>query len=370
MMKISLDHIHWYVKDANYWKNWFLNVMGFQSIAGGNNEHTKTEIVKTGSKENPIIFVISSPLSCQSPVAEFLEIHPPGVADIAFKVNNLSRFLEKIKILNSVKIKQIQQKKYAQGHLQWSKLISKTGLIHSLFERRGNTSLLPEDWIQETPCDRVNKNYFLALDHLVLNVPKGELISTIEWYNKILGFQKKQFFKIETPQSGLYSQVMFHPMGNIQLPINEPISKTSQIQEFLDINNGSGIQHIALRTNNIAEVTQKLRENGLNFLKVPITYYEKLMENKLNLQFDRREWDKIVQQNILLDQETRKHQQEDQKKSPLLLQIFTEPIFEQPTFFFEIIERREQAQGFGEGNFRALFEAIEREQIKRGTLTN
>ncbi|ACB50661.1 4-hydroxyphenylpyruvate dioxygenase [Crocosphaera subtropica ATCC 51142] len=370
IMKIGLDHVHWYVKNADYWKKWFINVMGFHAIAGGHNDHTYTEIVKTGSKDYPIIFVISSPLSPQSPVAKFLEIHPPGVADIAFRVNNLKACLEKIKNLGTVIQEPMKEKKYTNGYLQWSKIISQTGLIHSLFERRGDTSILPENWIEKKPSNKINKNYFLALDHLVLNVPQGELNSTIDWYNKILGFQKKQFFKIETPQSGLYSQVMFHPVSNIQLPINEPISKNSQIQEFLDINNGSGIQHIALRTNKITEVIKQLRKNGLKFLKVPDTYYEQLTETDLNLKFDSQEWKQIVQENILLDQEENKNQKQGKQNHPLLLQIFTEPIFEQPTFFFEIIERREQAQGFGEGNFKALFEAIEREQMKRGTLIN
>lgn len=369
-MQICIDHVHWYVKDASYWQQWFINVMGFYAVAGGKNEHTHTEIVKTGSKKNPIIFVISSPLSAQSPVAKFLKVHPPGVADIAFRVRDLQIFVKNIKNISTVIKEPIKEKKHTRGYLKWSRIISKTGLIHSLFERRGETSILPEDWIKEKSDNQENNNHFLALDHLVLNVPQGELNSVINWYNKILGFQKKQFFKIETPKSGLYSQVMFHPIGNIQLPINEPISKSSQIQEFLDINNGSGIQHIALRTNKIAEVTEKLRKNGLNFLKVPTTYYEKLIENNYNLKFSDKEWQKIVKQNILLDKETTKKDQQSNQNNPLLLQIFTEPIFEQPTFFFEIIERREQAQGFGEGNFKALFEAIEREQIKRGKLVN
>ena len=156
--------------------------------------------------------------------------------------------------------------------------------------------------------------------------------------------------------------------NEIQLPINEPISNNSQIQEFLDINNGSGIQHIALRTNKITEVTQQLRKNGLTFLKVPNTYYENLAKINLNLKFEPEEWQKIVQENILLDEEDINDKKSLNNNHPLLLQIFTQPIFEKPTFFFEIIERRQQAKGFGEGNFRALFEAIEREQRKRGNL--
>ena len=363
-MKIGIDHIHLYVNDTSYWKKWFINVMGFHAIAGGNDEHTQTEIVKAGSKENPIIFVISSPLSPKSPVYKYLDIHPPGVADVAFKVNDLQNIVAKNNSFNEP----IKEKRYAQGYLKWSEISYQDGLTHSLFERRGKTPILPKDWLKETAINGEHKKYFLELDHLVLNVPKGEMISTMKWYEKVLGFEKKQFFKIETPQSGLSSQVMFHPLGNIQLPINEPISKSSQIQEFLDLNKGSGIQHIALRTNKITEVTQQLRTNGLTFLKVPDTYYENLAKVNLNLKFSPQEWKEIIKENILLDQEEIQEKGAGNKNHPLLLQIFTEPIFEQPTFFFEIIQRREEAKGFGEGNFRALFEAIEREQALRGTL--
>lgn len=368
MMKIQIDHVHWYVQDSSHWKTWFINVMGFHSIAGGKNEHTKTEIIKTKAQDNSIIFVISSPLSPQSFVAKYLAKHPPGVADIAFEVDDLHKIITKIKQLNHGFSTPIQDRIYPNGYLRWSKIVHNNGLTHSLFERQGNTPILPQKWIKEKPIiiNETNKNYFLELDHLVVNVPKGDIESTMKWYEQVLGFQKKQSFTIETPQSGLYSQVMFHPVSHIQLPINEPLSKNSQIQEFLDINKGSGVQHIALKTNQITEVIQTLRKNGLTFLKVPNTYYEKLIKNNFYLKFKPEEWQKIVRENILIDQEeTQKHQNE-----PLLLQIFTEPIFEQPTFFFEIIERREQAKGFGEGNFKALFEAIEREQMKRGTLIN
>ncbi|MEL4898265.1 4-hydroxyphenylpyruvate dioxygenase [Crocosphaera sp. Alani8] len=369
-IKIAIDHVHLYVKDTNHWKKWFIDVMGFYSIAGGKGDCTHTEIVKTGSKENSIIFVISSPLSSQSPVAKYLEIHPPGVADVAFSVNDLQTILGKIDgFYNGIK-ESIKERAYPRGYLKWSKIFNQNGLTHSVFERRGNTPVLPKDWLQERAVNVNKKNYFLELDHLVLNVAKGQMKSTMKWYEQVLEFQKKQFFKIETPRSGLYSQVLFHPVGNIQLPINEPISRSSQIQEFLDINNGSGIQHIALRTNKIAEVTQQLRKKGVAFLKVPSAYYENLAKVNLNLKFHPEEWQTIVKENILLDQEGNKEKESRNKNYPLLLQIFTQPIFEQPTFFFEIIERRKDATGFGEGNFQALFEAVEREQRKRGTLIN
>ena len=367
---MNIDHLHFYVEDAQYWKNWFVYVMGFQSLAKGKNSHTQTEIVTTGYRDNPIIIIVSSPLSRESPVYKFLQLHPSGVRDVAFRVKNIETIVSKISNILNKKVNKIKQKNYPQGNLKWTQIISENNLVHSLIERQGKTPILPDDWIQQNQAILPKKRYFLGWDHIVLNVGKNELESTTKWYKQILGFEKKQSFIIETPQSGLYSQVMFHPISGIQFPINEPLSDNSQIQEFLNINKGPGIQHIALRTNNIIEVIKNLNHKGMKFLKVPQTYYENLLEKGLNLNFDDQEWQKIVKQHILLDQEYQPNRDNISNNYPLLLQIFSEPMFKKPTFFWEIIERREEAKGFGEGNFRALFEAIEREQMKRGSLVN
>jgi 4-hydroxyphenylpyruvate dioxygenase len=153
---------------------------------------------------------------------------------------------------------------------------------------------------------------------------------------------------------------MLHPDGWVKLPINQPTSANSQIQEFLEVNRGPGVQHIALQTPNIVDAIAYLRQRGLPFLQVPRTYYTQLLHRQ-GLQLSEAEIQEIAAQQILVDWE-------ENSPEALLLQIFTQPIFEQPTFFFELIERRLQARGFGEGNFRALFEAIEREQMKRGSL--
>ena len=203
-----------------------------------------------------------------------------------------------------------------------------------------------------------------AIDHLVLNVATGDLKPAVAWYGHILDFQPQQAFKIQSDRSALFSQVLISPDGNVQLPINEPASANSQIQEFLNLNRGAGIQHIALHTTNIVQAIAKFRACGLSLLPVPQSYYTQL-KTKLTLPLLPEEFEAIAQQEILIDW---KDTPEPQRVTPLLLQIFTQPIFGQPTFFLELIERRSQAQGFGEGNFRALFEAIESEQIKRGSL--
>ncbi len=374
---MQIDHVHFYVEDASQWRDWFVQVMGMQAIAQGYNDHTHTEVVSSGVRRKnstfPVTFVLSSPLSEKSPVAEFLSSHPPGVADVAFVVTNLTAMMKNIIAADTKVLSPMQQWKSAQGQLGWSQIISNFGLTHTLIQRTGKTPLLPYDWLlEEEQIGSTQAVHFTHIDHVVLNVAAGELESTVNWYEEILGFHKKQSFTIQTHQSGLYSQVVVHPISGVQLPINEPISPNSQIQEFLDINQGAGIQHIALKSPRITEVIQKLRATGLSFLDVPYSYYEQLEKLFHHLNFSLQEWQEIIRQKILVDQEE-KFLLEDLNSSeiqsnPLLLQIFTQPIFTQPTFFFEFIERRYQAKGFGEGNFKALFEAIEREQVKRGSL--
>jgi 4-hydroxyphenylpyruvate dioxygenase len=194
----------------------------------------------------------------------------------------------------------------------------------------------------------------------------GDLERAVAWYENILDFKPQQVFKIKTDRSALHSQVMVSRNGNVQLPINEPASRNSQIQEFLDVNRGPGIQHIALRTTNLVSAIAKFRASGLSLLSVPQSYYTQLKQRP-KFPLSDIEIAAIAQQEILVDWQEYTPL-DGRNNAPLLLQIFTQPIFEQPTFFFEFIERRFQAQGFGEGNFRALFEAIESEQIKRGSL--
>mgnify|MGYP001766939050 CR=1 FL=1 len=159
----------------------------------------------------------------------------------------------------------------------------------------------------------------------------------------------------------MYSQALVDPSGKVQLNLNEPTSADSQIQEFLDHHRGAGIQHIALRSHDIIETVAQMRSGDVSFLPIPQTYYTQLQQrfqNDLTLPLTTQEWEKIKHEQILIDWN-------HQEPNSLLMQIFTEPIFEKPTFFLELIERRKQARGFGEGNFQALFEAVEREQLKK-----
>jgi len=331
-------------------------------------------VVQHGS----IYFVLSSPLSSVSPVAEFLQQHPPGVADVAFLVEDLGSVMAQAIAQGAQVLQPMQQQQQRQGHLQWSQIAAWGSLRHTLLQRSGLTSLLPlanpSAELEPVPPDRGGLGRpsleslalaFTQIDHAVLNVGQGELEAAIAWYEKVLGFQPQQQFAIQTEYSGLRSQVLVHPSGGAQLPINEPTSATSQIQEFLDCNRGPGIQHIALQTSDIVAAIAQLRSQGLALLSVPSTYYTQLQQRP-GFDLAATDWQAVTKQQILVDWQS--------EASPaLLLQTFTQPIFSQPTFFFELIERQvyrqqgqaQQAQGFGEGNFKALFEAVEREQLKR-----
>jgi 4-hydroxyphenylpyruvate dioxygenase len=338
---MKIDCVHFYVENAQASRNWFVCQLGFQLVASDASLHTSTEVVNSGA----VCFVLSSPLTFASPVAEFLERHPPGVADITFSVDDVEEAIAKA-ILGGAKVLKDVQKDSANGR-KWGKISAWGGLTHTLVEKAEKRQ-------------KKSASGFTGIDHVVLNVEAGDLDPAVAWYQETLGFQAKQAFKIQTEKSALHSQVMVSPDRQVQFPINQPASPNSQIQEFLDANQGAGIQHIALETANIISAVSQFRRCGVAFLPVPPSYYTQLQQRP-GLPLSGAELAEIAEQEILIDwQET--------VPQALLLQTFTQPIFSQPTFFLEIIERRQQARGFGEGNFRALFEAIEREQLKRGSL--
>jgi 4-hydroxyphenylpyruvate dioxygenase len=343
---MKIDHVHFYVEDAKMWRDWFLNYLGFTAVNSSiTSLHTCTEVVKSGA----VCFLLSSPLLPTSPVAEFLRQHPPGVADVAFAVDDVEAAIAHAQAQGATILQSIEERLIGNIVRKSGKIAAWGGLTHTLIEK-----LSTDSQINSSP------HFITAIDHIVLNVAVGELEPAVAWYEKILDLQPRQAFKIQTDRSALHSQVMVSRDGIVQLPINEPATSNSQIQEFLDFNRGPGIQHIALQTQNIISAIAQFRNRGLPLLSVPPTYYSQLKQ-RLAIPLSSTEMEAIAQQEILVDWQ-KDHQQ------GVLLQIFTQPIFEQPTFFLEFIERRSQAQGFGEGNFRALFEAIESEQMKRGTL--
>lgn len=375
---MNVDHVCFCVEDSKALSDWFVNYLKFQAIASGIWQETAIEVLNSGS----IYFLLCSPLTGDSAAARFLQQHPPGVSNIAFRVPVIETAIAQAASQGVQLLQPLHTEQQPTGILKWAEIPAWGNLTHTFIERRGITSLLPQ-WTSSANLHAIQieasklsgvKNttdpiQFLGIDHIVLNVAKGELDAAVQWYENVLGLQPNQKFAIQTEYSGLCSQVMRHPLGNVQIPINEPSSANSQIQEFLTINRGSGIQHIALETVDLIHAIAHLRRAGLPLISIPAAYYTQLQAQP-ECPLSEATLNRLASQQILVDW------QSNSKETAALLQIFTQPIFTQPTFFFELIERQpclipgqsQRAQGFGEGNFQALFEAIEREQIKRGNL--
>lgn len=326
MKCLDVDHVHFYVRDAEQWQQHFCECWGFDLCGVARHEDTLSFWLSQGS----IHLLISQGLTPKSPVSEYLQHYAEGVADVALQVGSLDA---------------------AQAHLQNLGIpyhcldstalqlrVPDSGLRHTLIERSETGSLAFlgfEDVKAET---KTAQPWLTHIDHVVLNVPR--IPRWQGWYEQVMGWQVRYRYQIGTAHSGLNSIVLGDPDTPIQFALNEPIGSDSQIQEFLDVHGGIGIQHIAWATSDIHATIKHLQAQQIPFLPLPT----KTASHPLG---------------ILIDQPDPAHPEQQ------VLQIFSQPLFGDPTFFVEIIERRQQAQGFGEGNFQALFEAIEIQQRQR-----
>ncbi len=345
---MHFHHLHFYVEDVAFWQDWFIRKLAFRLRPADGSSGDGMRVLVQGA--------IEVRLSSGAKAHSYLQQHPPGLVDVGLATDRFDQVLARslsagANLLNEVNINRDGQR---QCQLQgWA------DLRHTLVE-------VPPQWIAERAIDTA-ADRLLSIDHVVLNVPRGELAAASSWYQAVFGLVPGQQFDITTARSSLRSQVLVHPHGTLQLPINEPTSDNSQIQEFLHHNRGAGIQHVALRSADAVGAIAHFRQQQLALIDVPTTYYEGLHQ-RLDCPAD--SISAASQQQLLLDWA-------EGGRQGTLLQTFTKPIFAEPTFFFEIIERGlyvehgqiKQAQGFGEGNFQALFEAIERAQLERGSLS-
>ena len=362
---MKIDHVHFYTRNAAKTTNWLINNIGFKAIANCISQHTHTELIAL----NSAYFVISSPLNSTSPVAQYLNAHPSGIVDIAFRVENLAEIVKRSCSLGLTLVQDIQlwrsaygnSESHRDGSFKFAQITGWNDLRHTLIETtEDHDYCLPLELQRHASTNELTNSfpsYITQIDHVVLNVAQGKLDSAVGLYQAIFPFQVQQSFQIQTPKSGLTSQALIDDQGEVQFNINQPTSTNSQIQEFIDFNQGSGIQHLALRSQNLIADVMQMQQRGVEFLPIPQAYYRQLPLLSLNT----AEKQAISQQQILVDSDRTSPQS-------LLMQIFTQPIFEQPTFFLEFIERRKEAQGFGQGNFQALFEAVEREQKTRTSI--
>ncbi|MGB3790313.1 MAG: VOC family protein [Phormidesmis sp.] len=371
-------HLHFYVQDTAAWTEWFGQKLSFDSslvtskcaesdsrrpyptqpyraLTQGNIEIRLSAPSRTSESQ---LFKNQSPAPAASPaqvceVETYLQQHPSGLVDIAFATDQFDAVLEQALSQDAALLVPVTRNSVGQRQCQLS---GWAHLRHTLVE-------VSDKWIAEQNRAQLSDLRLSDIDHVVINVPQGELQSAAVWYQKVFGMASGQQFDIQTARSGLHSQVLVHPDGPLQLPINEPSSPNSQIQEFLQHNRGAGVQHVALRSGDAVGAIAHFRQQGLDLLKVPPTYYDSLQQRG---DCPVKDLSAISRQQILIDWP-------QGGQHGMLLQTFTQPIFDEPTFFFEIIERRsyiedgqlKAVKGFGEGNFQALFEAIERSQVER-----
>ncbi len=358
---LGWDCIEFWVGNARTTAGFFMSAFGFRCTAYAGPETGLTSKASYVLEQGDIRFVVSGALSADSPIADHVRRHGDGVHDLAWLVDDAGAAHAASVERGARNVRNPWTESDADGDLELAQVAAFGDTVHTFVNRsRYRSDLLEPGYSADnlpnpSPTEPVGLE---RIDHVVGNVEKGKLDDWVGFYASVFGFEQMQHFdddQIRTEHSALMSTVVWDG-SKIVMPINEPADglKKSQIQEYIEHYDGPGVQHIALRTDDIVHTVQELRNRGLRFMRVPDTYYD---DAKLRLaEFD-LPWAELQRLNILADRD----------HDGYLLQIFTETITDRPAVFFEIIERR-GAKGFGEGNFKALFEAIERDQDRRGNL--
>lgn len=347
-------YLEWWVGNAFQTAQFFRSQLGF-SIVGYRGPETGTrETASYLLQQGDIRFIVTGAMGPDHPVSEHVHRHGPGVHDVAIRVPDAERAFELAVERGAEAAAKPHVMEDDRGRAVVSAIQVYGDTIHSFVQLEGD---LPGFEPRE---DRIAEPIGLQfIDHVVANVELGKMDHWVEFYERVFGFTLLRHFDdeaISTKYTALMSKVMWDGEGIIKLPINEPAEglKRSQIDEYLQFYRGAGVQHIAMHTGDLLATVSHTQARGLQTLTVPATYYEDVWQRMPDLEVDRA---KVEELQILLDQDEGGH----------LLQIFTRMLQDRPTVFFEFIERR-GATGFGKGNFKALFEAIEREQEKRGNL--
>jgi 4-hydroxyphenylpyruvate dioxygenase len=353
----AIHHVELLVGNAKQAAYFYRHAFGFSQLAYAGPETGVKEQASYVLYQGNIRLVVSTPLSPQDPMAEHLHRHGDGVLDIAFLVDDVDACIADA-VKRGAKLALPPYDRSDQfGRIRRAKIRAYGDTLHSLISTIDyNGPFLPGYQVRRRPSAGAGLE---RIDHIVGNVENGQMNEWGTFYNKVLGFHQFMSFDdkdISTEFSALRSQVMAGPNDVVKFPINEPApgKRKSQIQEYLDYNGGAGVQHIAVSTRDIIHTVSVLKDNGVEFLSVPGSYYEKLWDRVGEVHEDHNA---IRELGILVDRDEKGY----------LLQIFTKPVEDRPTLFFEIIQRQ-GSDAFGKGNFKALFEAIEREQAARGNL--
>ena len=353
------DYVELYVGNAKQSAHFYKTAFGFQSVAYSGLETGKKDEVSYVLQQDKIRLVLTTPLSPESPINEHIVKHGDGVKVVALWVDDATLSWEETTKRGAKSFMKPEKVEDENGFIIRSGIHTYGETIHLFIERKNyDGPFLPgfKKWESEYNPEPTGLKF---IDHMVGNVGWGEMNTWVDFYARVMGFAQLISFDdkdISTEYTALMSKVMSNGNGRIKFPINEPAKgkKKSQIEEYIDFYEGAGVQHIAVATDNIIETVKDLRARGVEFLRVPATYYETVLDRVGEIDED---LEPLKDLGILIDRDDEGY----------LLQIFTKPVVDRPTMFFEIIQRK-GAQSFGKGNFKALFEAIEREQELRGTL--
>jgi 4-hydroxyphenylpyruvate dioxygenase len=358
-----IDHVRLFVGNARQSAYFYRNAFGFDVIAYGGLETRQKHEAGYVLRQGQITFVLASPLSWAHPGSQRLIQHGDGVQDIALQVDDVQTTFDEVVRRGAEVIQPPQALEDNDGVYESASIRTYGDTTHTFINRDRYKGVFAPGYLPLDP-ERYSPTTFrpvglAAIDHIVGNVEEGKMDQWVEFYKNILGFQQLIHFDdkdISTEYSALMSKVVQNGTGRIKFPLNEPArsKRRSQIEEFLQFYGGPGVQHIALATGDICETVRAMRHNDVSFLRVPQTYYEALPRRIGTIQEDIAE---LAELGILVDRD----------EEGYMLQIFTKPVADRPTLFFEVIQRH-GSRSFGKGNFKALFEAIEREQAVRGTL--
>ena len=361
---LGTDYVEFYVGNAKQSAHFYKTAFGFQSYAYRGLETGSKDSVSYVLKQDKIRLVLTTPLNSSSPINAHLAKHGDGVKVIALWVEDARSAYEETTKRGAKSFMEPVVEKDEFGEVVRSGIYTYGETVHVFVERKNYSgTFLPgfKPWNSDYNPTPVGLKY---IDHMVGNVGWGEMNQWVKWYEDVMGFVNFLSFddkQIHTEYSALMSKVMSNGNGRIKFPINEPAkaAKRSQIEEYLDFYEGSGVQHIAVATDDIITTVSELRARGIEFLPPPPQAYYDDIPRRLGVHMDMMKEDikKLQELSILVDAD----------EEGYLLQIFTKPVEDRPTLFFEIIQRM-GARGFGAGNFKALFESIEREQALRGTL--
>ncbi|MEO7003608.1 MAG: 4-hydroxyphenylpyruvate dioxygenase [Ktedonobacterales bacterium] len=355
------DHIEFYVGNAKQAAVYYANTFGFVPVAYAGLETGARDRASYVMQQGKIRLVLTTALGPEGPIAEHVKLHGDGVKDIALEVPDAAQAYQAAIQRGARSAMEPTVTEDSFGRVKRAAIYTYGETLHSFIEREDYAGPFLPGYraLEVRPEQRAHEAGLAAIDHVVGNVEIGKMNEWVEFYERVMGFTQIIHFTdeaISTEYSALMSKVMQGGHGKIKFPINEPAvgRKKSQIEEYLDYYRGPGVQHIAMITGDIVKTVTKLKAQGVEFIPGLSSYYEELEDRVGKIDEPIEELAKL---GILVDRDD----------DGYLLQIFSKNVQDRPTVFFEVIQRK-GARGFGEGNFKALFEAIEREQALRGNL--